>query len=109
MKILETIQGATENIVVYENSKGWKVTRTRPRIIPLSEIIKEIEEEEKKENLKNGGNQEEKSIESTPVTVEESKTPEKTPNTPPKTPPNEAGRKGSVNNQRTPNKNQGQA
>ena len=48
MKIRETIQGASENTVVYENSAGKVVSVTRPKIFTLEQMIAEIEADGKK-------------------------------------------------------------
>ena len=43
MKIIQTIKGADENIVVYEDN-GIKTTVKRPRIVSIDMIIDEIRE-----------------------------------------------------------------
>ncbi len=48
MKIRETIEGASENTVVYENSAGEVISVSRPKIFTLEQMISEIEAKEKK-------------------------------------------------------------
>lgn len=43
MKILKTIKGAVQNIVVFEDN-GIKTTVARPAIIPVEVIVDEIKE-----------------------------------------------------------------
>ena len=43
MKIIETIAGAAENTVVYEDASGARVAVTRPKIVSVSQIVAEIE------------------------------------------------------------------
>ncbi len=42
MKIRETIEGASENTVVYENSAGEVISVSRPKIFTLEQMISEI-------------------------------------------------------------------
>ena len=56
MKILETIQGASENIVVYQNEAGEKIAVARPKVFTLSQIIEEIQNTEKNSDPKKDGN-----------------------------------------------------
>ena len=48
MKILETIEGASENTVVYENSAGEVISVSRPKIFTLEQMIAQIAAKEKK-------------------------------------------------------------
>lgn len=48
MKIRETIEGASENTVVYENSAGEVISVSRPKIFTLEQMIAQIEAKEKK-------------------------------------------------------------
>ena len=43
MKIIETIEGATENTVVYEDGNGARVAVTRPKIVSIEQIKAEIQ------------------------------------------------------------------
>ena len=43
MKIIETIEGAAENTVVYEDESGARVAVTRPKIVSVRQIVAEIE------------------------------------------------------------------
>lgn len=96
MKILETIQGATANIVVYDKGNGVKETVSRPPFISIAKIISEIEENEKKDNLKKGESQGKNGKQSTS---------EKIPVNPSKTLPNERKAGGGVSNQKDSAKN----
>lgn len=41
-KIIQTIEGATENTVVYQNDEGVVISVARPKIISVDEILKEL-------------------------------------------------------------------
>lgn len=43
MKILETIQGAVQNTVIYLDESGEKKVITRPSVCPIKDIITEID------------------------------------------------------------------
>ena len=96
MKILETIQGATANIVVYDKGNGVKETVSRPPFISIEDVISEIEENEKKDNLKKVETQGKN---------EKHSTTGKTPVNPSKTLPNEPKAGGGVSNQKDSAKN----
>lgn len=96
MKIRETIQGATANTVVYEDGKGDVQVISRPPFISVDEIIKEIETNEKKDNVKKVETQ---------VKEDKQPTPEETTVNPSKFVSNEPKTGGGVNTQKNSTRN----
>lgn len=48
IKIIETIRGAGENTLIYEDEAGNRKAVTRPNIVSIEQIIEEIESGSKK-------------------------------------------------------------
>lgn len=78
-KLIQTIEGATDNTVVYENEDGLVIAVTRPKIIALNTILAELgfDVPEKKKRAKKG---ESKPTEGEQKTPSPDKAPNKAPN-----------------------------
>ena len=83
MKIIETIEGAAENTVVYEDESGARVAVTRPKIVSVRQIVAEIESSSPARTIKTG--------EKKPVPSEEQAIPENIPDKAPDPPSNAGG------------------
>ena len=79
MKIIETIEGAAENTVVYEDESGARVAVTRPKIVSVRQIVAEIESSSARPV---------KTEERKPVPAEEQPIPENSPDRGPDPSPN---------------------
>ncbi len=92
MKIIETIEGAAENTVVYEDESGARVAVTRPKIVSVRQIVAEIESAPAKTI---------KTEDKKPVHVEEQAIPENSPDRGPDPSPNAEESAGDTNTPKT--------
>ena len=93
MKIIETIEGAAENTVVYEDESGARVAVTRPKIVSVRQIVAEIESSPSAKTVKTEDKK--------PVHVEEQPVPENSPDRGPDPSPTAEDGAGDTNTPKT--------